>query len=137
MYEEEQNSWMQNPYQQGYTQNVYQQPYTTYGGQPEKQKGESIGFGIASMILGIVALIFFCTGCNILFAILAIVFGIVQLVKNKQKAFAITGIITAGLSMLLFIMLYVMMVISAGTSDYYDDYYDNYYDGYGYYGDEL
>lgn len=104
----------------------------------EQQKGDSIAFGIASMILGIIALLFFCTGCNILLAILAIVFGIIQLVKNKQKGMAITGIITGTLGILASVFFWIIMLFSIGTSyDDYDDFYDYYYDDYNDYYDDY
>ena len=64
----------------------------------------SDGYGIASMVLGIVSLIFFCTCCNILTGILAVVFGIIHLTKQgTHKGYGIAGIVTAAISILLFI----------------------------------
>ena len=106
------------------------QPYMNYGGydpQP-KGKGDGTGLGIASMVLGILSLLLFCTCVNWITGILAIIFGIIQLVKHKEKGFAITGIATAALSLVLTICLYVSY--SAAIGDYYDDYYDYYYDSY-------
>lgn len=95
------------------------------------------GFGIASMILGIVSLMLFCTCVNWITGILAIIFGIIQIVKHKEKGFAITGIVMAGISLLLTIALYVSY--SSVIGDYYDNYYDSYYEEYDndfYYYDE-
>lgn len=81
----------------------YQEPY-----QPVSQ-----GFGIASMILGIVSLVLFCSCVNILLAIAAIIFGIIQLATpGSKKGMAIAGLITSILSILLFIIFAVTLVIS-------------------------
>lgn len=146
-----------NPNQAQYQQNgAYQQYYYAYGEPAAEEKGDGTAFGIASMVLGIVALLLFCTGCHIILAILAIVFGIIQLVRNKQKGFAIAGIVTAGLAIVIYI-IFIIVCMTTGTTwnylynyadqyyddgdsynyDYYDDYndlYDNSLDGFG---DEL
>lgn len=121
-----------------------------------KQKGGGIAFGVASMVLGITSLLLFCTCVNFVLAILAIIFGIVQLMKHKERAFAITGIVTAVLSILLGIFLWVLLAAGMtdmtinGYSDIYEYYYgdefdyddygnDHHYDGYydAYDGDEY
>lgn len=110
-----------------------------YANQLTKQKGDGAAFGVASMVLGIVSLLLFCTCGNFLTGILAIIFGIIQLVKNKDKAFAVTGIITAVISMVLGIFLWLMLAVGMSDAslnsyediyDYYygDEYYDEYYD---------
>lgn len=102
-----------------------------YWQEPEKNENESVGFGIASLVLGIVSLLLFCTCINWITGILAIIFGIIQITKTKQKGFAIGGIITAGVSLLFTIILYISLVIGAAASDMrYNDYYDYYYDYY-------
>ena len=116
-----------------------------------EQKGDKTGFGIASLVLGIVSLLMFCTCVNWITGILAIIFGILQLVKNRERGFAIAGILTAGISLVLWAMLYIALFagISASGLDYeelyrnyYDDfsddydfydYFDDYYDEYDYY----
>lgn len=105
----------------------------------QSQKGDSVGFGIASLVLGIISLLLFCTCINWLTGILAIIFGILQMINNKQKGMAIGGIITAGLSMLFCIILYIffyMVGASADQLDYLYDYYD-YYDDYDDYFDDY
>lgn len=97
------------------------------------EKKDTQGFGIASMVLGIISLLLFCTCVNWITGILAIVFGILQLVRGREKGFAIAGIITAALSILLAIILYLsvaMGMAQAGIS--YDELYDSYYDDYYY-----
>lgn len=51
----------------------------------EPIKSESIGFGIASLVLGILSLLLFCTCINWLTGILAIIFGIIQIVKSEKR----------------------------------------------------
>lgn len=106
-----------------------------YGWQEESQKPDSAAFGITSLVLGIVSLLLFCTCINWITAILAIIFGIIQLTKSRQRGLAIGGIITAGLSMLLAIALYISIFAGASLTDIYDSYrYDyNYDDNYDYY----
>lgn len=114
-----------------------------------KQKGDGIAFGVASMVLGIISLLLFCTCVNFVLAILAVIFGVVQLVKHKERAFAVTGIVTAVISILLGILLWGTAAVGLGGitmndyTDIYDYYYgdeldegyggyEDYYDGYGY-----
>ncbi len=111
---------------------AYQQSYY-YGESVVPEKGDGMAFGIASMVLGIVALLLFCTGCNILLAILAIVFGVIQMVQNKQKGFAIAGIVTAGLSIAAFIVFWVVCFATGTNLNYFYNYADQYYDDGGSY----
>ena len=77
-----------------YEQSPYQQPY------PYTEPAPSQGFGVASLVLGIVSLVLFCTCVNVLLAVIAIVFGIVQLAKPQaKKGMAIAGIITSAVSL--------------------------------------
>ena len=103
-----------------YTQSPYSQPTP-----PVKEKGDSIGFGIASMVLGIASVLLFCTCFNIVTAILAVVFGIIQLVKNKNKVFAIVGISTAAVSIILTVIFWVAVGNDLGNS--YNPYDNNYW----------
>lgn len=125
----------ENPYQQntGYQQ-TYQEPY-----QPVSET-----FGIVSLILGIVSLVFFCTCCNVLLAIAAIVLGIIHLTKEKTtKGYAIGGILTAVLSIILFGLTLVGFVASSDYQDIVDAYeeaadYDDYsYDEYDFEDDDT
>ena len=111
----------------------------------QKQKGDGRGYGIASLILGIVSVLLFCTCINWVTGILAIIFGMIQITKNKEQGLAIGGIITAAISMVLSVVLYLAMwfgMTNAGITyedllyDQYDDSYDSdgsdaWYDGDG------
>lgn len=80
-----------------YGQTAYQQAY--YG--QTQAKGTGTGFGIASLVLGILSVFTFACCINYILAVLAIIFGIVQIVKNEKKGLAIGGIITAVISIVL------------------------------------
>lgn len=100
-----------------------------YANQRPKQKGDGVALGVASMVLGIISILLFCTCANFLTAVLAIIFGIIQIVQNKDKTFAITGIITASLSIVFGIVLWMILVfgMSDASINSYDDIYEYYY----------
>lgn len=50
------------------------------------------GFGIASMVLGIISLVLFFSFVNIPLAILAIIFGIIQLTRKAPKGWQSPGL---------------------------------------------
>ena len=81
----------------------------------QKQKGDGRGYGIASLILGIVSVLLFCTCINWVTAILAVIFGIIQITKNKEHGLAIGGIITAAVSMVLSVVLYTKISYTIST----------------------
>lgn len=134
---------------QGYPQNGYryagegnvawdQPPHGNYyqnGNRPTpNRKNDEQGFGIASMVLGIIALVLFFSCINIPLAILAITFGIVQIVRKGPKGMAISGIVMGGVSIFLMIIMWMILIFSSAAAYenqpyYYDDYYyDDYYD---------
>lgn len=81
---------------------------SSYGGTNnyEPMKGQSNGFGIASMVCGILALITCCMWCTVIpLGIVSIVLGILQIVKNESKGMAIAGIVCASVGLILFIGL--------------------------------
>lgn len=83
---------------------------------------ESQGFGIASLVLGILSLLLTCSCFNYITGILAIIFGIVQIVKSKNnRGMAIAGLITAGISILVatFFWIFVIVVAEDPNSDFY------------------
>jgi len=147
---QQQNYGQPNAYQQpnygqpnAYQQQSYGQPkYVQANGyqQPDhgqKVKGNEIGFGVASMVLGILSAFLFATCINYIMAILAIIFGIVQLVKSQKKGMAIAGIVTAVISIILATVLWIgVAVTSDNTYDYnddsspFDDYMEEYFEDY-------
>lgn len=93
----------------------------------EEPKKDKKGFCIASMVLGIVALVLFWMWyIAIPCAILAIIFGILG-IKSTQKGMAITGVVTGSIGLIVSIILIVFIVIvgmALGIYDVLDD--DNY-----------
>lgn len=101
--------------------------------QPPNQKKDGIAFGVASLVLGIISLLLFCTCLNWMLAVLAIIFGIIQLTLYRKKGLAVGGIVTAGLSLVFSILFYFFFIgIGLAEGGYGDFYYDSYYydDGY-------
>ncbi|MCI8635947.1 MAG: DUF4190 domain-containing protein [Eubacterium sp.] len=89
----------QKPDQQNTYRQTYQGPYQ------EQFQPVSQGFGVASLVIGIVSLVLFCSCLNIPLAILAIVFGIVQLTKpGSKKGMAVGGIVTSVISLIAFVV---------------------------------
>lgn len=112
-------------------------PWQESNGQNRKQKNDQTGFGIASLVLGIISVLLFCTCINLITGILAIIFGILQLVMSRQKGLAVGGIVTAGISILFTVILYLSMAVSGAAYDGYNDYNKNFYDDYQSYFDDY
>ena len=89
----------------GSTEYNYGQPAGRYG----SNKSESEGFGIASLVLGIITVLLFCTCISWITGILAIIFGIIQLVKGNKKGMAIVGLITGGIGFIASVILYILI----------------------------
>ncbi len=116
------------------------QPGFVYGGQ-KKQKKDSMAYGITSMALGIVSVFLFACCINYITAIIAVVFGILQLVKCKKKGMAITGLVTSAISIIMSVVLWVGVIIALGREqdslnfgipdinnyDNYQDYLDDFF----------
>lgn len=133
------NAYGGNPY--GQNGQTYGQPYPGYYVAGSRRKKDGIAFGVASLVLGIVTIVLFCFCISWITGILAIVFGIVQLVKYEKKGLAIGGIITGAVGLLLTILLYGLMFSDLDSmhrynsiydhiyDDIYDEFYDEFYDG--------
>lgn len=112
--------------QNGYNQNGYNQP--PYGA---ATKSDSTGFGIASLVLGIISIFTFFCCINYILAVIAIVLGIVQIVKSSKKGLAIGGIVTAVISVIGATIFWVL-IGSVGASemgpmqDYMEEYMQDY-----------
>lgn len=140
--------------QETYNRNVYGQD-----GQYNQQDGGSFyhssskpsgnEFGIASMVLGILSLVFFCGCFNIPLAILSIIFAILHISrKTGSNGFAVAGIVTSVIAVILTIVMIVglfaygafsgtgrMYVHGLPFGDYIMDGGDA-YDSYDFYGEE-
>ena len=94
----------------------------------EKQTRDSSGkqgFGIASMVLGMLALMSVWLIAQAgLFAVLSIIFGIIQLARSKKHGTAIAGLILSVLAIIatcVYILLIVMSADIMTDSRWYDD----------------
>ena len=121
-----------------------QVPYMQENLQPANS---SDGLAVASMILGICAIILSCCfGIGQLLAVISIILGIIALVKKtRKKGMSIAGIIMSGVTLLLALAaLFFFMINPQAVEDftrefenefsqrYYEEYndYDDYYDEY-------
>ena len=90
-------------------------------------KKDRKGFCIASMVLGIIALLFFCIWyLSIPCAILAIIFGVLG-VKSKGKGMAIAGLVTGAIGLFISICIIIFIFIfgvALGISEILDDDYE-------------
>lgn len=106
-YHEKQDAWNQE-WRQNKEYHQANENWQNGGYQPV-----SNGLGIASLVLGILSLALFCSCINIILAVLAIVFGILQLVKkDAPKGMAIAGIVMSVLSMIAFLVFVISLVSS-------------------------
>ncbi|MFI9211877.1 MULTISPECIES: DUF4190 domain-containing protein [unclassified Streptomyces] len=97
--------------------------YPSYGagyGQPPGWQQPSNGMGIASMVLGIVAVVGFCLyGLNIILGILALIFGIIGLKKAGRgeatnRGMALAGVILGAVGIVVGAVI-LGLIIWAGT----------------------
>ena len=106
----------------GGTYNPYGNPYYDNNNIPEYGdnggKGYSGGFGVASLVLGIVSILCFCSGINIITGILSIIFGIIHISKHSgENATAIIGFVTSGLSLLVLVLCLAFIIFGSWDAD--------------------
>ena len=96
------------------------------------------GFAVASMVLGIIALVlFWIFYLSVPCAILAIIFGILS-IKSSRKGMSIAGITTGAIGFVLTVLLYGFLFVVVGSIDWeqvmenYDDRYNDYNYHYNY-----
>lgn len=96
----------------------------------QEPKKDKKGFCIASMVLGIVALVFFCVWyISIPCGILAVTFGILG-VKSMNKGMAIAGLVTGSIGLVISAFMIIILFIfgiAVGVSDVWDDVNDGYH----------
>ncbi|HIU74907.1 MAG TPA: DUF4190 domain-containing protein [Candidatus Pelethocola excrementipullorum] len=98
------------PLNQSSQGNPYQQPYHMQNQQPQG----SSGLSIASMVLGILSIVFSCLGLGWILGVIGLILGIVAIFnKNQGRGMAIAGITTSAISILLIILLLIL-----GTLNY-------------------
>lgn len=74
------------------------------------------GFGIASLVLGIISIVTVCIVIGIVPAVLGLIFAIIALCqKNKKKETAIAGLICSLVGIALFIV--IVIIVNRGNSD--------------------
>lgn len=75
------------------------------------------GFAITSMVCGIVSIVCCCaTGLAVILAILALVFGIIAIVKKyPAKGMAIAGVVTGAVGVLAAIIVYISVISVANS----------------------
>lgn len=119
----EREAYYDNPY--GGPAGGQNRDYRDYG-----QNEKKLGMGIASLVLGIISLVFFCSCCNVITGVLAIIFGIIQLVKYKPhgKGLAIGGIVTAVLSIVFLLIFWVVVGSNTALQNSILDEYKEIYD---------
>lgn len=95
--------------------------------QPQKDRK---GFCIASLVLGIVALVLFCVWyLSIPCGILAVIFGILGM-KASNKGMAIAGLITGSIGLVISTLIIIMLFVfgfAMGVSGILDEVDDNNY----------
>ena len=103
---------MEQPLPNGYDPFAYGgDPYGDHSGyEPSPETPQKpIGFAIAALVLGLLSLLGMCCCTHIVTAPLAVIFGIIALVKHHRgTGMSITGIITAALSLLITVMVLSM-----------------------------
>ena len=114
---ENRNNYSQDNFSQNsYGQNTQQTSRDSGSFYYSSSKPAGNGFGIASMVLGILALVFFCGCINIPLAIISIIFAIIHINRNSgSKGFAIAGIVTSAISVILTVIM-ILAFMYAGTA---------------------
>lgn len=128
------NSYPSDPQDVGYQQDYQNYDPNQYGYapvEPPQQPSGSPGFGIASLILGILSIpcccVWYISG---LFSILAIVFGIIAIKKKAGKGMGIAGIITGAIGLIFAIILMIFAVGLISDPSFMQKYWDMIYDTY-------
>lgn len=134
-FEDKSNPYVRaTPYQDAGNGNAV--PYETYKpvegsvtAYPEKKEGQRAGFAVASLVLGILSIVCCCLPSNPILSIiffvmpiLAIVFGVLSLVKHKN-GLAIAGIITGSIGLLIGLVFFGFGIYA--NSDAGKEWYDS------------
>lgn len=92
---------------------------------------EKTGLAVASLVLGIIALVLSCFGINIIIGIVAIILGAVYLAKKQasRRGMAIAGLVLGIISIAIFILMVVLVVVFmfTGMGGLYGDMYNEIY----------
>ena len=87
-------------------QGSYKAPQFQYQEQPQPQPevNQRMGLAVFSFVFGVLSLIFFLSGINLIGALISIILGIIFIATRRQKrgkVFAITGIIASVFSIVM------------------------------------
>ena len=132
------NDYMFEDEENNFTGNYEGAEYSFYQ-EPQPQKKESIGLAVVSLILGLLSLVFFLIGLNIIFALASIVLGIIFIASFKQKrgkGLAITGIVASVISIVLFAVSWGFILHNIDNIAAIGDDMDGMYEWYYYYGSD-
>jgi len=123
----QQGNYQPNYNQQNYNQqNFTQQGWNPYGGyNPQmykKRKSDNSGLAVASLALGITSLVgFLMFFISFPLAIVAVILGIVSLVKYKKgKGLAIGGIVTSVITIVVYFVV-IVGIINSSAFEVLDD----------------
>lgn len=117
------SSGKENFYDHQYQENPYQNQYNGY-----YQQENARGFAVASLVLGIISLLCFCSFFNLLPAILALIFGGISLSKSRNgNGMAIAGMICGGVSIVLLVFTVVIMTANGSFINAMQNYMNNYF----------
>lgn len=88
-------------------------------GEQSVNTSESKGFGIASLVLGILSILFSCSVViSLIMGILSIIFGIIQINKKQAKGMSIAGIITSAVGLILSILFIFFWIAMADSPEF-------------------
>ncbi len=79
------------------------------------EKGK--GFGVASLICGIISLTLFCSIFNVFSSLLSIIFGIVHIRRGGKKGIAILGMLCSVCSIILLIICMTLIMSNTAFLD--------------------
>lgn len=118
-----------NSYQPPNPPPPYYPPPGSGGYYPTPQPPEKTGMSVASMVLGIIGIVFSC--CSFISgpcAVIGLILGIVG-IKRGGKGMAITGIVLCSITLLCSIVGGILLF---GDNIYSDVFWDAFWDGYYY-----
>lgn len=108
-------------------------PNPMFNQSPMYQQQPGNGTAVASMVLGICSLVFFCLPLISIFpAVIGLILGIIAIKKNIGKGMSIAGIVTSSIGLLWAVLIIVLALMGYGSdkeiSRSYEDFLDDYYD---------
>lgn len=117
----QENNYSNQPYQENSYGIQGANPQVGYGGSPYgapgmQTSGEKQGFGIAAMVLGILSMTL-CAAFGSFVGILGMIFGIIGCARReKNRVFAIIGMVTSGVGVIIGCVVVTVFVRSVASS---------------------